>query len=476
MTMKNINITCVTSITSMIAATILSLGATPAHAAAIAPAVVRAAVTLDPADSLYKAAHAALADGDYSRAVQLFRRVETDFPQSALVPDAMYYEAFARYRSGNSDDLMAARDVLATLARQYPAYVRKSDASSLSMRICGELAQRGDASCAASIAREASKVVPTIAPSRDGDGYEVGVRRTSTPDGCPNSDDDDRVAALNALLQMDADRAEPILEKVIARRDPCSAPLRQKAMFLVSQKRTPQTVDILLHAAQTDPDPEVRAQAVFWLSQVPGDRTVSVLQDIITKSTDPALRDKAIFALSQNNSPQARTIMREYALNESAPPESRARAIFWLGQKDGAENGAFLKSMYDKFSNERLKEAVMLALSQRRDPGNAAWLLSIAQNQRENIDARKRALFFAGQSGGMSVAQLSQLYDSMQDDALREQVIFVLAQSRDPAAVDKLMSIARSDKDPAARKRAIFWLGQSHDPRATQFLQELVSQ
>ena len=58
---------------------------------------------------------------------------------------------------------------------------------------------------------------------------------------------------------------------------------------------------------------------------------------------------------------------------------------------------------------------------------------------------------------------------------LREQMIFVLSQRKDPAATDKLFAIARSDKDNAARQRAIFWLGQSHDPRAVQLLSELIN-
>ena len=45
------------------------------------------------------------------------------------------------------------------------------------------------------------------------------------------------MAALNALLQMDADRALPILRRVLARRDTCSEILRRKAVFLVAQKQ-----------------------------------------------------------------------------------------------------------------------------------------------------------------------------------------------------------------------------------------------
>ena len=50
----------------------------------------------------------------------------------------------------------------------------------------------------------------------------------------------------------------------------------------------------------------------------------------------------------------------------------------------------------------------------------------------------------------------------------------VVVQSRDPAAVDKLISIARTDKDTQSRKKAIFWLGQSHDPRAIKAITEVL--
>ena len=90
-----------------------------------------------------------------------------------------------------------------------------------------------------------------------------------------------RVEALNAVLQMDADRAMPLLKRVLARRDECSAPLRRKAIFLVSQKQTSETESLLLDAARSDPDQEVREQAVFWLSQVGTERSVSALDSIL---------------------------------------------------------------------------------------------------------------------------------------------------------------------------------------------------
>jgi len=86
---------------------------------------------------------------------------------------------------------------------------------------------------------------------------------------------------------------------------------------------------------------------------------------------------------------------------------------------------------------------------------------------------RKTALFWAGQ-GKASIADLTRLYDTLDEQEMREQLVFVYSQRREPQAFDKMLDIARRDPDPEIRKKAIFWIGQSKDPRATQFIQELL--
>jgi HEAT repeat protein len=445
--------------------------ATPPAVAAASPAMVHASTTgnqdsraieRDPADSLYRLAREALSSGSYDRAAKLFHQVGITYPQSALAPDAMYYEAFARYRVGGSTSMRSARDVLASLQTRFPDFGRRSDAATLATRICGELAQQGDASCAASISAQASSTA-------------VRTTRPQAASGqCPSEDDDERVAALNALLQMDADRAEPILEKVLARRDACSTSLRRKAVFLVAQKASPQAADVLLRVAQTDPDADVREQAVFWISQVQGEHAVTVLSDILRKSPDIELRKKALFALSQSEGGTGARLLREYAGDASQPSELRETAIFWLGQqKDGNSNTQFLRDLYSKLTDETLKDKVLFSLSQGDTPDRARWLLQVAQKPSESTEMRKKALFLAGQAGA-SMEDLTRLYDTLPPGELREQMIFVFSQRREASALDKLISIARSDKDPESRKKALFWVGQSHDPRATKMLTEII--
>src|SRR5437879_8248425 len=182
-----------------------------------------------------------------------------------------------------------------------------------------------------------------------------------------------RIAAVHGRVQMDATKAVPILRQVLARRDACSTVLLHKSEFTESQKRSPETEDILLDAAQHDPDSEVRQQAVSWLSQVPTERAVGMLDSILKTSDDQELQEKAIFALSQQHSPKAANIHSAYAQRTDAPSEVREKAIFWLGQRHSPEHGAFLRGLYAKLTEDDLKERVIFSLAQMRDAENMRW-------------------------------------------------------------------------------------------------------
>src|SRR5512134_1531296 len=325
----------------------------------------------------------------------------------------------------------------------------------LAARIDGELARRGDAEASARTTAQA-----TAAAS-------VPARAQSGP--CPDADDEDdpRVAALNALLQMNAENALPILKRVLERRDACSVGLRRKAVFLVSQKRGPDTEAILLDVVRNDPDGEVREQAVFWLSQVPSERTAVLLDSLLRSSTDRQIQEKALFALSQHKSARAGEALRGYVQRADAPTELREQAIFWLGQRRSEETATFLRDMYARLTERQLREKIIFSLSQQKSAENAGWLLERARDESEDIELRKQALFWAGE-GGAPITDLVAIYDRMPGREMREQLVFVYSQRKDPAAIDKLFAIARSDPDPELRTRAIFWLGQSKDPRVAQ--------
>ena len=415
----------------------------------------------DPADSLYRRAREALNRQNYTQAADLFRAVTDRYPKSQSAPSAMYFRAFSLYQTGSVDRMREARDILTSLGQKYPD-ADLADAKTLRTRVCGELARRGDADCAEEIRKTAD------ASDRRSDRSARTDERTSSQGGrCSEDDNDERIVALNALLQMDSDRALPILKKVLERRDPCSYVLRRKAVFLVSQKGGEEASDILIQTAKTDPDQETREQAVFWLGQVQSDRAVSLLEDLLKNSTDKGIKDKALFAGQT---------LRDFAERESEDEELREQAIFWLGQKRSEENANYLKTLYGRMKKDALKDKIIFSLSQMRGFGNAEWIMNIALDSKESIEMRKQALFWAGQNNGAPTESFAQLYDKMTDSEIKEQLIFVLSQrGRDDKALEKLMDIAKTDKDKQLRSKAVFWLGQSRDPRAAKFLEDLIS-
>ena len=407
----------------------------------------------DPADSLYRLARQELNGGDYERAAALFRQIRRSYSRSEYAPNAYYWEAFARYRIGDTDELETAIRLLRTQERQYPAASTRNDARSLAVQINGLRARRGNADAAIDITTEAQR----------------------QEQACPEEEDDVRIMALNALLNMDASRAVPILEQVLQRRDACSVQLRRKAVWLISQKRSDETTATLLDVVRSDPDREVREQAVFWLSQVRSEEAVTALDSILMGLDDREIQEKAIFALSQHRSARAAEALRRYAERTDVPEKLRENAIFWIGQGRADENQEFLRDLYRRVDTDNLKDKIIFALAQQRGDEAGQWLLDIALDENESIKLRKSALFWAGQKRRISVESLGELYSTVADREMREQVIFVLSQRREREAVDALMEIARNEDDTELQKKAIFWLGQSKDPRVPEFLLELIN-
>lgn len=424
----------------------------------------------DPADSLYRAGRRALNAGDYREAANYFAAIRARHPSSGYVADAYYWEAYARYRGGNTEDLKVASELLRQQAQQYADAATHRDAEILLARVQGTLARRGDAEAAETVAIAAAPVAPAADPAPE------RPDRPPRPPRPQRHEDDVRIAALNALLQMNAEQAVPILRKVLERRDEFSVELRRKAVFLVSQKHTDETADILLDVVRNDPDAEVRAQAVFWLSQVPSEEAVIALDSVLLYSTDRNVQEKAVFALSQHSSDRAAQALRNYVEREDVPEELKQKAIFWIGQDNDRESREFLRRLYGRLRSAELRERVIFAISQGGTEEDSRWLMDRALDPDESLEMRKKALFWAGQSHEVSTADLVRLYDTMDDLDMKNQLIFVFSQRSEPQVIDKLMDIARSESDPDLRKKAVFWLGQSNDPRVADFLLELITQ
>ena len=69
------------------------------------------------AEQLYKEAHGALSEGNYTRAIKLFETLETRFPYGRYAQQAILESAYANYRAGETAAAVAACD---RFIRTYP--------------------------------------------------------------------------------------------------------------------------------------------------------------------------------------------------------------------------------------------------------------------------------------------------------------------------------------------------------------------
>lgn len=416
----------------------------------------------DMADSLYREARRALGNDNYPIAAMIFKRIRDEYPKSAYTPDAYYWEAFAMHRIGQKDNgnqkapLNGALEVLALQQQRFPRASTRGDANALRTRIVGQLARLGDQQAIASLSSQAANL---------------------TSDGCPRPQDDERIDALNALAQIDAEEALKSLKRVLARREPCTQQLRRTAVWLVASRFKDEAAPILLNVAKTDPDKDVREQAIFWMANVPTDEATAMLIDLAKKGDDVDLQKRAVYSLSRSKSPRAATTLREIALDANADVSLRADALSWYMSGPGKTSEdafTFLKDVYGRADDADFKRRVLQIIMMRRSEESRAFLVDVAQNSRESMEIRRSALSSLSGSG-VTNAQLAQIYDRTTEVEVRRQLISVLGSLRDNGGIDKLLDIARNEKNVELRKQAVSSLSRSKDPRVLQLLTEIIN-
>lgn len=407
----------------------------------------------DAADSLYRVAREALNRGEYRRASQIFRDVGQRYPNSAYAPDALYWEAFSLYRIGASEELRTALRALGAQQERFGhgSKATKADVAELSTRIRGALAVRGDRTAAVEVARAAS---------------ENGT-------SCDKEDLAVRIEALSALGQMDPAATTPIIKRVLSRRDECSASLRRRALYLLGRRADTSATDILIDVARNETDASVRSEAIQWLAKMPGDRAVSTLEEIARSGTNERAQAAAISALGSSDSPRARQSIRALLEKPDASEALRAAALSGFEREHATpEDAAYLRALYGKLESRRLKERTVSAIARLGGPENEQWLLALVRNANEPIEMRAAALGRVGRS--LPIADLVKMYDTATERPIRELLLSIYAQRKEPEATDKLLDVVRSGTDPQLRRTAISYLTRKNDPRTTKLLLEII--
>lgn len=283
-----------------------------------------------------------------------------------------------------------------------------------------------------------------------------------------------RVEALNALSQMDAAAAMPILRHVLERRDECLVELRRRAVFMLARRGDAEAGSVLINTAKNDPNVTVRSDAISYLPRMAGDGGLAALEDILRGSDDERIQRSAVRAIMASDNPRARGSLRGLLERRDASETLRLQVLeAYSRERSTPDDAAYLRWLYPRSDSERMKNAIIGALARIGGKDNQDWLAALVRNPNESAQLRSAALQRLSRSD-ISPTDLGRMYDAADSRSMREQLISALASRKEPEATDKLLDIAKNSTDLDMRRLAINYLSRRNDPRATKLLMELI--
>ncbi len=402
----------------------------------------------DPAAQM-EAGRKALNSGRFQEAADYYQQVRETALGDDLAGNAMYWEAFARYRLDRVEELKEAAELLAEQAELYPDVETASDGEALLARIYGELAQRGEADAARRV-REMS---------------EEEVRAET------------QMAALHALMEMDPDKALPVLERIATGEKVTSDEMRRNAVFMLCRYGEEGSLDLLIKLLHESDDPELQSELVMCLSMTDSDLALDALVDFFGENDDPELGEAALFAIGRHGGDKAFQVLADIVKDPARDQEMRRQALFGLGHTGrDDEVAALVTDILRTEKDSDMLEMALFALSQLDSEVPDRIYLDLIRNPAAGDDLRAQALFFASERGKVSLDLVRELYAGTDSRELKQQICSVLSRMDDEAAaLGLLIEIVRMEKDPGIKRDAVFWVSQFDDPRAAEFLLEIIN-
>jgi len=173
----------------------------------------------------------------------------------------------------------------------------------------------------------------------------------------------------------------------------------------------------------------------------------------------------AVFLLTDTSG--ARPIFtRVKLLSLNEPYLFENRAVYWLGNIDVGESLAQLEAIKRENPEDKaVVRGVLRAISVHNSPRVVPALKEVAQKE-ANIEFQRYAISSLSRvETKESVDALIELYDALNVDAAKEEVITGLSRSSERRATDKLLTIARNDSNPKLRQAAVRRLSSSQGSR-----------
>jgi HEAT repeat protein len=188
------------------------------------------------------------------------------------------------------------------------------------------------------------------------------------------------------------------------------------------------------------------------------------------------VQNAAVRALMRSDNPKARTGMRALIDRRDASERQRIEAIQSFDRDNSSpDDAAYLRSLYNRSNeSERVKEAVISALSRMPSEENVAFLLNVAKNPNETSTLRSSALRRVTSRSTLTTDDLIKLYDATDSRSMRQSLVEALGQRSEQSATNKMLDIVRYSTDPEVRSSVIQILLRKKDPTITAKVLELI--
>jgi HEAT repeat protein len=364
-------------------------------------------------DARYDQGTRALDAGRWDDARQIFDAIAA--AKGTRADGALYWKAYAENRLGRRDDALAT---LASLRQQYPSSDWLNDAQALTVEI-----QQG-----------AGKPVDPNAEAND----EI------------------KMMAIGALIGSDPERAVPILDKVL--KSSSSPRVKDQALFVLSQSKSPQAQELLLRLAKggTNPDLQLRALRNMAMS---GNKTVAPeILSIYNASHNQAIKRQAISSLMQ-----AKASDELFNIARSEQDASlRSSAIESLSMLHQADK---LQQLYQAgVAKKTILEMMFMQ-------GEPARLMEIIRTEKDP-ELRRTAIRSLGMMHSTDAETgLIGLYPNEQDVTTKKAIVEALFIQRNAKG---LVDIARKESNPEMKKEIVQKLTMMKSKDATDYLMELL--
>lgn len=149
--------------------------------------------------------------------------------------------------------------------------------------------------------------------------------------------------------------------------------------------------------------------------------------------------------------------------------------VLWLGQAGLPESIAFVREQFGTAGSTELKKNLVTAAGIHEGEASASAFLRQVLSGQEDDEVRSQSAFWlAEQDGPEAASVLEQTAKQDRSEEVREQAVFGLSRIDSDDATERLIGLAKGGADDTeTREKAIFWLGQKASQKAAETLGDI---